>query len=164
MYKQFSLKSSYNWIDNLQSYLDFYNKRFHRTIGMAPNDVTRENESQLLKTVYNYQTQSLKPPKFLVGDHVRLNKYKGIFEKGYTPNWGTEIFTVSNVRDPETYYLEDTNNQRVLGGFYREELQQVKHSDGYLIEKVLKRKPGKIFVKFLGFSSKQNEWIDDDSS
>ena len=26
-------------------------------------------------------------PKFKVGDHVRISKYKNIFSKGYTPNW-----------------------------------------------------------------------------
>ena len=25
-------------------------------------------------------------PKFKVGDHVRISKYKNIFAKGYTPN------------------------------------------------------------------------------
>ena len=28
-----------------------------------------------------------KDPKFQVGDHVRISKYKIIFTKGYTPNW-----------------------------------------------------------------------------
>ena len=28
-----------------------------------------------------------KDPKFKVGDHVRISKYKNIFAKGYTPNW-----------------------------------------------------------------------------
>ena len=27
-----------------------------------------------------------KNPKFKVGDHVRISKYKKIFAKGYTPN------------------------------------------------------------------------------
>ena len=28
-----------------------------------------------------------KDPKFKIGDHVRISKYKNIFAKGYTPNW-----------------------------------------------------------------------------
>ena len=32
-----------------------------------------------------------KDPKFKVGDHVRISKYKNIFAKGYTPNWSEEI-------------------------------------------------------------------------
>ena len=30
-------------------------------------------------------------PKFTVGDHVRISKYKNIFAKGYTPNWSEEV-------------------------------------------------------------------------
>lgn len=166
MWKSFSLNSSYTWIDKLQEYLNYYNQRVHRTIKMAPANVTQADEARLLKTVYNYPTQCLKPPKFAIGDHVRLSKYKGIFEKGYTPNWGTELFKVINVNtgwNPETYKLMDIHNEKILGGVYREEIQKVKHSDGYLIERVLKRKPGKIFVKFLGFASKHNGWIDDET-
>ena len=28
-----------------------------------------------------------KDPRFKVGDHVRISKYKKIFAKGYTPNY-----------------------------------------------------------------------------
>ena len=28
-----------------------------------------------------------KDPKFKIGDHVRISKYKNIFDKGYTLNW-----------------------------------------------------------------------------
>lgn len=163
MWKSFSLNSSYNWIDHLEEYLDFYNKRTHRTIKMAPCDVTEGDAPKLLKTAYNYTNEKVRPVKFNVGDKVRISKYKHIFEKSYTPNWGTEIFTITDVNtqfNPETYYLEDIHKEPILGGFYRENLQLVKHADGYLIEKVLKRKPGKIYVKFLGFPSKYNGWID----
>ena len=29
---------------------------------------------------------NIKDPKFEIGDHVRISKYKNIFAKGYTPN------------------------------------------------------------------------------
>ena len=32
-----------------------------------------------------------KNPKFKVGDHVRISKYKNIFAKGYTPNRSEEV-------------------------------------------------------------------------
>ena len=33
-----------------------------------------------------------KDPKFKVGGHVRISKYKNIFAKGYAPNWREEIW------------------------------------------------------------------------
>ena len=46
-----------------------------------------------------------KDPKFKVGDHVRISKYKNIFAKGYQPNWSEEIFAVSQIKNtvPWTY-------------------------------------------------------------
>ena len=35
-----------------------------------------------------------KDPKFQVGDHVRISKYKNIFAKGYTPNRSEEGFVI----------------------------------------------------------------------
>ena len=36
-----------------------------------------------------------KNPKFEVGDHVRISKYKNAFAKGYTPNRSEEVFCKS---------------------------------------------------------------------
>ena len=35
-----------------------------------------------------------KDPKFKVGDHVRVSKYKNVFAKGYAPNWSEEVFVI----------------------------------------------------------------------
>ena len=39
-----------------------------------------------------------KDPKFKVGDHVRISKFKNAFAKGYTPNWSEEIFVVKKIK------------------------------------------------------------------
>ena len=33
-----------------------------------------------------------KDPKFKVGDHIRISRYKNILAKGYTLNWPEEVF------------------------------------------------------------------------
>ena len=40
-----------------------------------------------------------KGPKFKVGDHVRISKYKNIFAKGYTPNWSEEVFVINKIKN-----------------------------------------------------------------
>ncbi|XP_043476413.1 uncharacterized protein LOC122507653 [Leptopilina heterotoma] len=82
---------------------------------------------------------------------VRISKNKHISEKGYTPNWTTEIFTISQVKStkPVTYKLKDYQDQPIEGGFYEEEISKVKYSDIYLIEKVLKNRRDEVFVKWL---------------
>ena len=38
-------------------------------------------------------------PKFQVGDHLKILKYKDIFGKGYTPNWSQEIFVIKKIKN-----------------------------------------------------------------
>lgn len=163
MWKQFSLRGSYKWTDILDPLLKEYNERsVHRIIGMAPAEVTEDHTSTILRRIErNAPSPPVKKPKFKIGDHVRLSKVKSLFEKGYTPNWGTEVFRVVSVRPtrPVTYCLEDLNGVPVKGGFYSEELQKTKFKDIYLVEKVLRRNKDKAYVKWLGFDSSHNSWI-----
>ena len=47
----------------------------------------------ILLLKYNEESNK-KYPKFKVGDHVRISKFKNIFAKRYTPNWSEEVFIV----------------------------------------------------------------------
>ncbi|KAK5639114.1 hypothetical protein RI129_000458 [Pyrocoelia pectoralis] len=101
-----------------------------------------------------------KKHRFNVGDVVRISKYKSIFAKGYTSNWSSELFKIAKlqVTNPVTYLLEDMKGKPILGGFYEQELQKVKYPDVYLVERVLRRKNDKVYVKWWGLN--ENSWID----
>lgn len=166
MWKRFTINGTYNWINILDQLMDFYNTKKHSTIKMKPCDVSKKNEMELLKTIYSYKQPKLRMiPKFEINDYVRISKYKGEFAKGYTPNYSTEIFRITQVvpTEPVTYKLVDAENQPIAGGFYQEELTKVKHKDVYLVEKILKKKDDKVFVKWLGFPSSKNSWIQKDN-
>lgn len=164
LYKDFSLKGNYNWIKNtLNEVIYKYNHTYHRTINEVPANVNNVNKKYILERFNRLiQKQESTKCKFKVGDYVRISKYKGTFEKGYTPNWSTEIFKIRYKQNttPITYLIEDTiRGQPILGAFYEQELQKTKHPNVYLVEKVLKRKGNKVFVKWLGLSSDENSWI-----
>lgn len=161
LYKKFSLYGSYKWYNILDGVMREYNMAKHRTIKMAPNKVTTTGiEKNLLNTVYNH-IKITEKSKLKVGDIVRISKYRHIFEKSYTPGWTTELFRIRRVQNtsPITYLLEDFQSHPINGGFYKEELQKTKNENAYLVEKILKTNKNKIFVKWLGFSSKFNQWI-----
>lgn len=44
MWKEFSLRGNYKWLDILPKIVEKYNKKKHRTIGMRPIDVTKKDE------------------------------------------------------------------------------------------------------------------------
>jgi hypothetical protein len=154
LWKQFTMQGTYNWTKIIDEIVDNYNNNtIHSTIGMEPNKVNKSNESFLLKSVYNQNNNknSLKTPKFNIGDLVRISKFKKTFEKGYMPNYTTEIFKIIQVnrKFPNTYLLEDYQQQPIAGQFYEQELLKVKHPPtAYLVEKVIKRKDKKSFVKW----------------
>ena len=60
-----------------------------------------------------------KHPKFKVGDHVRISKYKNIFAKGYTQNWFEEVFVIKGVKNtvPWAYVMNDLNGEENIGKF-----------------------------------------------
>ncbi|XP_074109311.1 uncharacterized protein LOC141534070 [Cotesia typhae] len=129
-------RGSYKWTDILDDLVNTYNNTKHSTIKMKPVDVTAAQEARLLENIYQ-PLQVKSKQKFKVGDKVRISKYKHVFDKGYTPNWTTEIFTIKSVQNtnPTTYKLVDYQDQPIEGVFYNEELSKVKYPDVYLVEK-----------------------------
>ena len=109
---------------------------------------------------YNVDSNE-KDPKFKVGDHVRISKYKNIFAKRYTPNWSEEVFVISKIKKtfPQTYVINDLNGEEIIGTFYEKELQKTSQ-EKFRIEKVLKRKGDKLYVKWKGYNNSFNSWID----
>ena len=62
-------------------------------------------------------------PKFKVGDHVRISKYKNIFARGYVPNWSAEVLVITKVEDivPWVYVNNDLKDEQIVGTFYEKE-------------------------------------------
>lgn len=162
MWKEFSARGNYKWIDILQDIVSAYNSKKHSTTGFKPVDVNEKNEKLLLDTVFsNVKTIDPKPNKFKIGESVRVSKTRQVFTKSYTPNWSNEIFIISKVKatNPRTYHLRDSSGQDIKGGFYGFELQKVKHPNIYLVEKILSRKGSKLYVSWLGMDKRHNSWI-----
>ncbi|CAK1580492.1 unnamed protein product [Parnassius mnemosyne] len=151
------------WSDTLNNVIYEYNHTYHRTISEIPANVNNKSKKRILQRYLSLVKNDNIKRKLKVGDYVRISKYKGTFEKRYTPNWSTEIFKIRKLQNtiPTTYLIEDTiRGQPILGGFYAQELQKTKNSNIYLVEKVLRRKGNKVLVKWLGLSSTANSWID----
>lgn len=135
---------------------------------MKPNEVSRANEQQLLNTVYMYKREYTKRrmAKFRVGEYVRLSEYRAVFDKSYTPNWTTAVFSVRKVQyntDPITYLLKGYDDREINGSFYADEIQHVRNPHEYLVEKIIRRRNGQVYVKWLGFGNEHNSWIPESS-
>jgi len=169
MWRYFTENNTYRYIDVLPKLLIAYNTSRHRTIGMAPNEVTKKNEVEILQKCYRKSRDDVIIFKFNVGDKVRINKCKHLFEKGYTENWSREIFIIEKclARQPPVYRIRDQMGEIIQGIFYDYELQKVDPSlinNVYVIEKILKTrvKNGikQYYVKYKNYPSKFNDWTE----
>ena len=130
------------YIDKLYDIVDEYNNTYHRTIKMKPVGVRDNKYIDFNKEVND------KDLKFKVSDHVRISKYKNIFAKRYTPNWSEEVFVIKEVKNtvPWTYVVSDLNSEEIIWTFYEKELQKTSQEE-FRIEKVIKKKVDKLYVK-----------------
>ena len=78
IYKHVTAVGKNFYFDVLDDIVDKYKNTYHKTIKMKPKDVTNDSFAE-----HNEESNE-KDPKFKVGDHVRISKYKNIFAKGYT--------------------------------------------------------------------------------
>ena len=83
IYTFMSDRGTARWVDVIQDLVRAYNSSIHRPLGMAPNQVRKQNESSLWVKMYDDGDTLLKP-KIPKGSMVRLNIAKGVFDKGYS--------------------------------------------------------------------------------
>ena len=137
------------YFDVLDDIVNKCNNTVHKTIKIKPIDVTDDSYAE-----YN-EDFNKKDPKFKVGDHVRISKYKNIFAKGYAPNWSEEVFVVSKIKNTVswTYVVSDLNGEEITGSFCEKELQKTSQ-EKFRIEKLLKGKGAKLYLKWKGYDNR----------
>ena len=93
IYKHMISISKYVYIHKLDDIVNEHNNTYHITIKMRPVDVKDNTYIDAIKEVDG------KDPKFKVGDHIRISKYKSIFAKWFTPNWSEKFFVIEKVKN-----------------------------------------------------------------
>ena len=94
-----------NWVDTMPEILDYYNNRKHRTLGVAPASMTKEDEDDLRTQMYaatdevRGQIDSIQP-----GDRVRVLMHKTAFAKGRL-RWSDNVYTIES-RLPNGYMFK----------------------------------------------------------
>ena len=68
-----------------------------------------------------------------------------------------EVFVIKKVKNtvPWTYVINDLNGEEIVGTFYEKELQKTNQKE-FRIEKVIKRKGDKLYVKEKGYDNSFN--------
>ena len=96
LWKYFTISGGERWLDVLEEVVQNYNNTFHSTIKMKPNEVTWENRRKVFKASHPDINEKF-DCRLKKGEKVRVALRKNEFEKGYTQNWSSEIFTVKHI-------------------------------------------------------------------
>ena len=104
----------FNVLDDIDATIDGYNNSCHTTIKRKPIDVKSDSYTE-----YNEESNE-NNPKFKVGDHVKISKYRSIFAKEYIPNCSEEVFVIGKTKNtaPWTYFINDLNGGEIISTFY----------------------------------------------
>ncbi len=161
MYVHFDRNQTTKYIHVLEKLIKDYNYKVHSVTKEKPIDVLTKNiDPSKKKRKIRKEDNKIK-----IGDYVRISRLKKTFEKGYTQNWSEEVFKVYNIDrndSPSMYDIKDLLDEKIDGKFYAEELQVIPKDfkDFALVEKVLRRRGNKVYVSYIGYSDKFNQWID----
>ena len=147
------------YIDKLAGKANKHNNTYHITVKVKPSDLTASRNIDFNKE------NNKQYPKFEIGGHVRISKYKNIFaRKGYISNCSKDTFVTEIVKNtvPWTYVISNLNGEVIPVTFYEKELQKKKKKKQkeFSVEKVTKRKGDKLYIKWKGYNNSFKSWID----
>ena len=162
MFKYFTTNNTNKYIYVIDGFVERYNNTRHSSIKMTPVEASKkENEVRVYRNLYPDFTRRPMRAKFKTGDKVRIQKKKGLFDKGFTPNWTEEVFTVSKIQrtNPVTCKITDLNGEEIQGTFYEQELQKTSQ-EVCRIEEIVKKDKTRSLVKWKGYPESFNSWVD----
>lgn len=161
IFRMLSATKSKKYIDKLQDLVHSYNNSYHRSIKMNPAQVNRHNEDEVRQNLYGDLRDQTIEFEFDLGDYVKINKEKKLFEKGYTDNWESDIYIISKQlpRIPPVYKVKRLDGSELYGVYYKEELQRVNYVPFDTFE-VLNENNSQLLVKQLNSSQQSESWVD----
>lgn len=163
------------WISHIDIIVKHYNATPTRTHGLAPDAVDHTNCLQVYKKLYpNGYSLPKKPPRFRVGDTVRVSYNRSLLSKKTGKNYTDELFKVTRViprHEVFMYELTSIDDDNILdGNFYAEELVKATSAPDsvYVVDRILGSKIDRatkkrlFLVKWQGFSKAHNSWVTED--
>ena len=155
-------RNTRTYINELPNIVKQYNHTKHSTTKQTPYDVYFNNKIPQTMKQIKPDSNNLK-----VGDYVRINRIKDLFEKGYTHRWSKEVFKIIEIIAPPfptMYKLQDMSDEIINGKFYLEELEKTAIPNFKVFEKVIKQKKvdGKqmYLIQFDGYYlPKFHKWV-----
>ncbi len=157
-----------HFIPALDSILQTYNSRFHRSIQMSPNEAESSKKKQfLIRDINEKRFLKIKKRNPSLREHqlVRIYREHGKFKRAHAQNFTDEIFIIAKVEEKlpiPLYTLTDlSGSQELVGKFTAWELTPVKLSYNLHVKEKLDTKGDQVLVTFHGLPFQA--WINKDN-
>ncbi len=153
--RKMTITNNFEWAKYLESLTKNYNKTFHRSIKMKPDEVRPEHEVLLWQRLYEQSPSKKSPPKkppseknpfkFDINDTVRIQVNRQAFLREYDPKWTSEYYLISHrflTENLAIYKLKDIQNEPIKSSFQQFELLKadIPNDATYRIDKIIKTK------------------------
>lgn len=124
-----TLNKTKSWLKILPKVEAAYNRTKHSTTQFPPNKISEKNAEIVFRNSYRHLLkQDRKPPRFQVGDFVRISEPQNIFSKKYKPGFSRQIYKIYSIENRFPVYafrVEDSSGQQQPKVFVAEELSLV---------------------------------------
>lgn len=162
LYIAMDLRGTMTWIDLLDDVTKKLNSTPHSRYKFIPIKVNKKNAKDIQRKFYDEPRDYNNDSRFKVGDKVRISELPLLFRRVFRPFWSIQIYTIKqiNLKIPQTYRLVDYKNRDLKRSYYTEEIKKTNYPDTWLVEKVIKTKGSKSLVRWFGFESEDDSWVD----
>ena len=133
LYKYLNVSKSKTITNVLPLILDNYNSSYHKTIKMAPNDVTDSNENEVYLNIQSV-SNTVKREPVNIGDTVRVLLKEKAFNKKYKPSWSTTLHKVTQIPDEDTLYYKVEDLPK---GYLRPYIMKINNHESENVEPLL---------------------------
>ena len=92
---------------------------------------------------------------------IKILDFKLNFAKGYAPDQSEKVFVIKKVKNtvPWAYVINELGGEEIIGNFMKKNCKKTNQKE-FRIEKEIKRKGNKLYVKWKGYDNSFNGWID----
>lgn len=133
--RYFTAFKTVRWENVINSIVDNYNNTVHSAIGIAPADVTEEDEDRIrLKTAQRILDIKNRTNQINLGDDVRIVRKSSLFEKGAIAKYSDEIYTVYAKDGTNGYRLKNSDGNVIPKAYQTYQLQPIKESKEMPVE------------------------------
>ena len=165
--KKSNRKPNEIWIDKGR---EFYNNSMKSEL--EKNDIetySAHNEGKsavaerliraLKNNIYKYMNSVSK--NVYIDKLDKLNVVNKCNNTHHSTNWSEEVFVIKKSKNNVlwAYIISDLKREEIVGTFYKKELQKTNQKEAR-VEKVIKKKGNKVYVKWKGDDSSFDSWID----